>query len=257
MQFGICCSPTLAIHAAGLGFDYFESPVAELLKPREDEAAFQAALRTARESGLPCQAANVFVPADLKITGPAADLSALERFVSVAFRRAEEAGVQVIVFGSGGARRIPDGFERSTAWEQIAAFCRGMAPLAEKHGVTVAVEPLNRAECNVLTTVAESARLVRQVDHPALRLLVDAYHLLKDGDSLEDVVANADLLAHVHVATLPNRLAPALEECDLSPFFQALRRAGYHGRISFEGNLPGDWQDLRKSLAWMRNEVNQ
>lgn len=255
MQFGICCSPAAANQAAGLGFDYFESPVAELLKPREDEASFQAALQQAREAGLACRAANVFVPAELKICGPSVDLSALERFVTVAFRRAEQVGIKVIVFGSGGARRIPDGFDRAAAWAQLADFCRMLAPLAEARGVTVVVEPLNRAECNVLTSVAEAVRLVREVDHPALRLLVDAYHLLKDGDALDDVVANANLLAHVHVATIPNRLAPGLEDFDLRPFFAALHRAAYHARISFEGKMPEDWRDLGKSLAWMRSMV--
>jgi sugar phosphate isomerase/epimerase len=238
--------------AAQAGFDYFEMTVGALLKPREDDAAFAAALEGARAAGLPCPVLNVFIPADLKITGPTADLALLERYVTTACHRAAQAGVRVIVFGSGGARRIPDGFDRTAAWRQITAFCRMLAPVASAHGVTIAVEPLNKAECNVLNTVGECARLVREVNHPAIRLLVDAFHLLKDHDSIEDIVANGDILAHVHVATAPERLAPGMETCDLQPFFNALARSRYTGRVSIEGKLPDRLEDLYYSLILMK-----
>ena len=239
--------------AAQAGFDYIEMTVGELLKPREDEAACAAALAEVRQGGLPCPAGNVFVPGDLKITGPTANLALLESYVTTACHRAERAGVKVIVFGSGGARRIPDRFERSEAWKQLVAFCRMLAPVAAAHGVTVAIEPLNQAECNVLTSVGECARLVREVDQSSIRLLVDAFHLLKDHDSIEDIVVNGDILAHVHVATIPGRLAPGMETCDLAPFFTALQRAGYAGRVSIEAKLPNQAKDLRQSLELMKN----
>jgi sugar phosphate isomerase/epimerase len=252
MQFGICGNPKdVAGMAALAGFDYIEMMVGDLLKPREDEAAFTVGLAEVQKHGLPCTAVNVFVPGNLKITGPAADMALLEAYVTTACHRAEKAGVKVIVFGSGGARRIPDGFERTEAWKQLVAFCRMLAPVAAAHGVSVAVEPLNQAECNVLTSVGECARLVREVDHPAIRLLVDAFHLAKDHDSIEDIVANGDILAHVHVATVPGRLAPGMEDCDLAPFFNALVRGGYNRRISIEAILPEHWEDLRQSLELM------
>ena len=124
-----------------------------------------------------------------------------------------------------------------------------LAPIARRHGVTVVVEPLNRQECNVLTTVRECAALVREVAHPGVRLLVDAYHLLRDNDSPEDIAAHGDLLAHVHIATGCNRLAPGAEPCELAPFFAALAKAGYDGRVSIEGNIPDPAKQLPAALA--------
>jgi D-psicose/D-tagatose/L-ribulose 3-epimerase len=234
------------------GFDYFEWSVGGLLKPREDEAAFNQAMAEAQRSGLPCPVANVFIPADLKVTGPAADLAALEAYVSTACRRANQAGVQVIVFGSGGARRIPDGYGRSQAWDQLVAFGRMLGPIAASQALTIAIEPLNLAECNVLNAVGECARLVRQVNHPAIRLLVDAYHQMRDGDSLDDMLSNRDILAHIHVATIPNRLAPGMEASPLEAFFKVLGRSGYDRRVSIEGNLPGQAAELVQSLKLMK-----
>src|SRR5512141_1428350 len=148
MKFGVCCDPKLAHIAKAAGYDYFEWSVGDYLHPRESEAVFEAALEQVRAVGLPCPAANVFIPGDLKITGPNAHLESLEAFVRTALRRAEIAGVETIVFGSGGARRIPDGFGRDKAWEQLVQFGKMLAPIAAQHQVTIAVEPLNREECN-------------------------------------------------------------------------------------------------------------
>jgi sugar phosphate isomerase/epimerase len=252
MKFGICGDPEAARKAAMAGFDYFEWSVAGLLKPREEETAFDAALAEVRQTNFPCPAVNVFIPADLKITGPNANLAQLERFVTTACQRAHQAEVEIIVFGSGGARRIPDGFDRREAWQQVTAFCKMLAPIAASNGVTIAVEPLNKAECNILNTVSECAQLVKEIHHPAIRLLVDAYHLLKDNDSLQDVAANGSLLAHVHIATTDNRLAPGMETCDLQPFFNALVSSGYSGRVSIEAKLPDHVEGLQHLLEEIR-----
>ena len=252
MNIGICCGPDKAAAAAQAGFEYIEWSVGGLLKPLADRAAFDEAQRQVKASPLPCPVLNCFVPAELKITGPAVDPAALERYVTVAFERAEQAGVQTIVFGSGGARQVPDGFPATRATDQLADFCRMFAPLAQRRGVTVVIEPLNRAECNILTTVGESAALVRRVNHPAVRLLVDAYHFAKDADSFADLAASASLLAHVHLATIPNRLAPGVEPCEFGRFFQTLRKGAYAGRVSFEGKAPDSDTELAHAAALMR-----
>ncbi len=252
MQFGVCCDPSLTAAARRAGFDYAEWSVGALLMPRAPRQDFLAALKQARAAALPYPVLNGFVPADLKITGQYVDASALKEYVTVAFERAEQAGVQIIVFGSGGARQVPDGFDAGEAHKQLAGFCAMFAPIALLHGVTVVVEPLNRLECNVLNTVAECAALVREVSHPALGLLTDAYHLLRDNDSLEDVAANGGILRHAHIATVPTRVAPGAEPCDFAPFFNALARGGYTGRVSIEGSIPAPEKDLPVALNLMR-----
>jgi len=248
MEYGVCGGPEMARMAADAGYGFFEWGVPDFLKPREDPAAFQDARAQVRQVPLFCAAVNRFVPGDLKITGPDADLAALGEYATTACGRAEQAGVPVIVFGSGGARNIPDGFDRNAAWGQLVDFGRMLGPIAAAHGVTVAVEPLHQGACNVLTTVGECAALVREVDHRAIRLLVDSYHWGTDHDSAEDIVANGGLLAHVHVGTVANRMAPGLEEYDFAPFFEALKAGGYDGRVSIEAKLPDPAADLPRAL---------
>ena len=251
MQFGVCGDPAMARLAKQAGYDYFEWSVGGLLHPREEEQVFEDALAQARGAGLPCPAINVFIPADLKITGPEADLGALEAYVKTAMRRAEIAGVERVVFGSGGARRIPDGFNRPQAHLQLVEFCKMLAPIAASHGVTVVVEPLNVTETNVLNTVGESAALVKQVNHPGLQLLVDGYHWAKDSDSASDVIDSGSLLHHAHVATVDGRRPPRPGD-DCASFFEVLKRAGYDERVSIEGNIADPGTELPQALEIMR-----
>ncbi len=252
MEFGACGNPDIVSHMPE-GYSFLESTVAAMLKPREDEAAFRAALKEYKAAGLPCRVLNCFIPGELKITGPTADMAALEEYVTVALRRAEEAGVDTIVFGSGGARNYPEGFSHAQGFEQIKAFCRMLGPIAAKHKVTIVLEPLYRKGCNNLNTVAEGAALVRELDDPAIRLLADSFHVLHNEECLEDIVTHGDLIRHVHVASVPKRLAPGTDECDLAPFFNALKRANYSWRVSIEAHFPEPAKDLRLSLAAMKS----
>jgi len=251
MRYGLCCDPGLARVAADAGYDFFEFSVRSFLMPREDDAAFQAMLEQIRAVPMPCEATNCFLPGDLKITGPDVDAQAVEQYVATACRRAEEAGVEVIVFGSGAARNAPEGFPRDEASAQLVAFCRMLGPIAAAHGRTIAIEPL--CDSNMLTTVAETAALVKEVDHPAIRLLVDSFHWGRKNEPTEDIVANGSLLAHVHLGTVENRLVPGAEEYDFGPFFDALRRGGYDGRVSVEAGAPDPPNDLPRALALLKS----
>ena len=238
MQLGLCAGPEYAPAAHQAGLEYFEWSVGAYLQPRQEAAFFADTLQKVKSAPLTCPAVNVFIPGDLKITGPTVDMAALTGYVETALERARLAGIQVIVFGSGGARRVPDGFERQKAENQLLDFGRMVGQLASQVGVMIAVEPLNRKECNILNSVMESAAYVRRVNHPAVRLLVDAYHWAKEAESPDAIVQNGDLLVHAHIATPANRLPPGSEDFDFVPFFQALRQSGYQSRLSIEAALP-------------------
>lgn len=246
MQLGICGSIEIASIAHGAGFDYVEVNVVRDLRPTDPEDAVEAGLATAP---LPAPVANVFLPGTHRLTGDDVDERLLEHYVRTAFARARAAGIEIIVFGSGGARRIPDGFDPGRAWAQLVRFGRMIGPIAVEHGVTVAVEPLRYAECNVLNTVAESAQYVRDVAHPGVRLLVDAYHWAQNDEPVQSILDAGPLLVHAHIATYENRLAPGQEPCDFGPFFDALAESRYAGRLSVEARWEIDLDSAQSARA--------
>lgn len=253
MQFGVCGGPDIAEIASRASYDFGEWTVEAVLKPREPEEVFKEALAGVKNAALPYPVLNIFIPGDLKITGPEVDTGALREYVSVTFARAEQAGVEIIVFGSGGARGIPEGFDLGLAHEQLVSFSAMAGEIASGNRVTIALEHLNKGECNVLNAIGECAALVREVDHPSFQLLIDDYHLMREDDSYEEIAANVDILAHVHLATKENRLPPGAEECDFNPFFDALAGAGYDGRVSIEATMKNPEEELPEAISVMKN----
>ena len=243
MKLGVCADPKFAPALADAGFDFIELHVQNHLQTLADDTAFAPELARIQAAPIPAMAANCFLPGRLKVTGPDVDMMALEQYVTLVFSRAEKAGTGSIVFGSGGARKIPAGFDRNIAGQQLVEFGKLCGPIAQKHNVMIVVEPLNMSQgaCNVLTSIGESGRYVEAVDHPNVRLLADSFHWGLDGDSYDDLVTYGHLLRHIHVATVDSRLPPGFEPCDaFGPFFAALKAGGYAGPISIEA----EWDDM-------------
>jgi sugar phosphate isomerase/epimerase len=170
--------------------------------------------------------------------------------VAQALERIEEVGGTTVVFGSGGARRVPDDYPEDEARTQLVYFGNMLADYAGD--LTIAVEPLEPAGCNILNTIAETAQYVREVGRPGVRLLADSYHMDAQQDPWESIAESGDILAHVHCCDR-KRLPPGQGEADLPGFFEALCKGGYEGRISVECNLPDFESDARKALETIKD----
>jgi len=240
MRLGVCTPIDGANAAQDAGFDYIEPAVADLV-PDKPEAEFATVREKAAASEIKPEAFNCFIPGELNITGPDADLGALKKYVSVVCERAKKVGADVIVFGSGGARAVPEGFPVDKAMGQVSAFLDAIAPIAASPGIVIAIEPLRKAECNIINLVKEGYELARRANHSAIRGLADLYHVGQEGEPYENIIDGGELLAHVHMAHPGHRNCPLPDDgFDYKPFFRALKQANYDGRISVESG----WDDF-------------
>jgi len=235
---------------AALRFDYIELSLRDFVAlPASAQGRLGDRLLRA---GLACEACNNFFPPEIRLTGPAADLPAALRFAEAAFAVAGRLGVATIIFGSAGARNVPAGFSPDAARDQLRALLRMLGPCAEGHGITIALEHLHRGESNILNTVAECWQLAQEVAHPRVRLLVDAYHLLREKETPAILATVAPAIAHVHVAQGTDRIFPADTDADLADFFAHLRATGYAGRCSIEAQTGNFSADAARALRVCR-----
>ena len=254
MRFGVC-APLQALDAlAAAGFDYFEPPVTGLLQPDQPEAGVLPPLLAALStSQLKPETFNLLLPNDLKVVGPSTDSVRQMLYLEAAFKRAAKLGGKLLVFGSGGARRVPDGWPLEKAHQQVSAFLTTAGTIAGHFGMTIVIEPLNVAECNHINSVREAAALAEEVNHPCVGVLSDLYHITHDSQSYHETRDAARWLRHVHVAGLGRRAPTAADFEYLREYFAVLKAAGYAGCVSIEAN----WDDLEEQAAEARETTGR
>ena len=246
------CTPLANIEAAkAAGFDYVELSTSEVAAL--SDADFEQAAARIRQAGIPVPSTNLFLPATLKVTGPAIDRDQQMAYVRKAFGRLARLGTQIVVFGSGGARRVPDGFPKDQAFQQLVEFGRRIAPEARARGITIAIEPLRREETNIINSAAEGLSLVNAIGDPNFQLMVDFYHLASEKEDPAIIVRAGSHIRHLHTANPDGRVFPRTwEEYDYAPFFAALRQIGYDKRISVEASTKDLQTDAPIAIALLR-----
>jgi sugar phosphate isomerase/epimerase len=234
MQFGMYTATENAPALKAAGWDFVEENVLEFLQGQVPDEQWSG-LDRARRSPLPVLAANRLLPAALKPLGPAVDRAALELYMQRVISRAAKVGMKTLVFGSGPARTVPDGFDRATAKRQILDFLRMACPIAELHGVLIVAEHMNRGECNIINSVAEAMQYVREINHPNFQCLVDSFHFWLSDEPLASLREAMPWIRHVHVSDVRDRAAPGTTgRHDYKALFRVLKDGGYDGPITVE-----------------------
>ena len=165
----------------------------------------------------------------------------------------------VMVFGSPRQRGTADGLSRADATKNFVDGLAGVAPRAAERGVTILVEALTAAQCDVITTLAEAAAIVQQIGSPAVRTMFDTHNAV---DEREPHAALVDryfpLIRHVHVNEMDGR-RPGSGHYDFKPLLDVLRRREYRHWVSLEvfDCAPDSEKIATESLRFLEKEIGQ
>jgi D-psicose/D-tagatose/L-ribulose 3-epimerase len=242
-----------AAQLARWGFDYCEPSVVKIMSLSDAEFA-DARVKMADATTLRVEAMNILLPGDMKVVGPLVDRAKIETYTQAALARAEALGAKVVVFGSGGARKVPDSFSQTQAWSQLQDFLRSLGAEIEarNYGFVIGIEALRKAESNIVNTTAEAYQLSLDTNHPKIKIICDFFHLASEQEDPHILLKVKDRLVHLHFANACNNRAfprdPA--ECPgYAPFFANLRAINYQGRLSLEANTTDFETDAPAGLA--------
>ncbi|MBC8052217.1 MAG: sugar phosphate isomerase/epimerase [Sphingobacteriaceae bacterium] len=239
------------------GFRMIGESVGRMLSPSISEAGF--ATNKARIKNAKCKVylCNVFFPSKLKIAGPDVNEELVLRYADSVFNRAKQADIPIIVLGSGGARRIPEGYDPQRANIDFASLCRKLALLAEKHGVMIALESLEATETNFLITLTSAAQIVRMVDHKNFKLNADIFHMMREGESPQSILDAGDILVYCEIAEKEMRSLPGVKGDDFKPYLRALKKINYKGEIFIEGNTKNPASDIPLSFQYLTRQLRE
>lgn len=234
IKLGICAPPDAFETVARMGFDYMETGLVPIHRMNDEDFANLCA--RVERAPIRMEAINGMLPGTLPVTGPHVDEGALDEYLEKAFARARRLGAEVIVFGSGAARGAPAGFPMDEAWRQLFAFLKRADAHAGRHGLTIAIEPLCRPECNLLNLVSEAAAIASILNAPHVRTLADTFHMAISSEPASVLTLYGAQLAHVHIANPNGRACPEPDDGeDYAALLRALKDGGYDARVSIEG----------------------
>jgi len=112
-------------------------------------------------------------------------------------------------------------------WKWGVEAMREVAEHAEKVGVVLAMEYLNRFECYFLNTAADGARFCRDVGHPSCQMMYDTFHAHIEEKNVPDAIRSLkDCLVHVHISE-NDRSTPGKGNVRWDENFDTLKEIGY------------------------------
>ena len=214
----------------GWGFDGVEVP---LFRPAEFAASeIRRALAT---NGLECTVCSVLLDG-LSLISEDPDL---RRRTLTHLRDVIKAGAEVGATIIAGPLYCPVGYlpgRRRTAdeWKHAVEGHQALGDTLESHGVTLAIEPLNRFETFFLNTAADAEALAREIGHPRIGILFDTFHAnIEEKDIGAGFRTIGRHLRHVHTCE-NDRGVPGSGHVEWPGVFRALKEIGYDGWLTIE-----------------------
>lgn len=255
IEIGVCAPPRDLNDAIRYGFDYLE-PAAAAISAME-EASFETVKKQVLSSPIRCECYNSLIRGHkLRVVGDDVRWDSLRAYLDHTLGRCRQLGGTMAVWGSAGSRNVPPGYSREKAWSQIQDFLRRAGDVARRHHMIIAIEPLRHQESNIINTGAEALRLVHEVNHPNIKMIIDYYHLRAENENPEIIWKARKEIVHFHFANPHGRAWPKspAEDPEYGEFFKLVKKIRYHGGISIEAR--GTFaQDAAASMAFFRKEI--
>jgi len=218
------------------GFDGIEITVAYHADPAQTSQSMRREIRSHIErSAMSVSALHfIFNPGQRMTSDDPSARAEVTRHLDSVVDLAHDLGAPIVVVGGGGVRRVPADLDRSTGVSRVLEVLGTSARRAEKQGVLLGLEAINRYETNLALNLAECKRYVEEIRSPAMKVVGDTFHMNIEEASLSQAILDTGrLLGHLQVED-SHRLSPGDGHIDFPPLLRALQKIGYEGYLSFE-----------------------
>ena len=250
-----------------LGYDGVEiAPVTLSDEPHLLPAARRKEIvKIATDAGLPITSLHYLMVAPKGLSITAKDAETRKRTFDVMrglVQLGADLGAKLLIHGSPAQRQLEPGDE-ADSHKRGVEYCAAAGEAARAAGITYLLEPLARGHTAFVNTVEEAAAIVRTIDNPSLRTMLDCSAAgLSEAEPVADVLTKwlpSGLLAHIHFND-PNRRGPGEGDMQFGPIVAALKAAGYPGIAAIEPFIyePDGPACAARAIGYMRGviEVN-
>ncbi len=124
--------------------------------------------------------------------------------------------------------------EKARHWKAVVRNLKKVCAYAEKKGVQICLEPLNRFETDFINTCDQGLKMLKDVDSPVLKLHLDTFHMnIEEKNQAKAIKKAGKKLAHFH-ACGSDRGTPGNDHIDWPSIAAALKAAKYEGDVVIE-----------------------
>ena len=234
MKIGVCMKAEEALSSFPAAADYVDVLAYPLLDLSSD--VWRDVKHAVSTGECKVYSSVCLFPATLRLTGEEFDLTAVRDFSDRVLHAQAELGIKTVVFGSGGARCIPEGFSHERARDQLDEAGACLADLAKSYGQKIAVEFLSSKEDNTFNTLSTTVRYIERLGRDNMGVTLDFYHFNNSGEELSLIEKYKDLVLHAHIASPTRKACQSAEDW---AFFRErvalLEKIGYTGNLTYEG----------------------
>ena len=144
--------------------------------------------------------------------------------------------------------------EQKKEFDLVVKNLKPLAKYAEKKGIELCIEPLNRFETDFLNTCDKGLKLIKAIGSKAVKLHLDTFHMNIEEKNQADAIRKAGKnLGHFH-ACGSDRGTPGADHIDWKPIVKALNDIGYTGDIVIESFTTDVKVIARAAAIWRRIE---
>lgn len=167
------------------------------------------------------------------------------------------------MYSAVGKARMVSPEQRKIEWDRAVNNLQKVCQMAGDKGLSIALEPLNRFESDLINTAEDVMRLIDDINHPAAKVLLDGFHMAIEEPDLEKAITSVgDRLIHVQVSE-NYRGTPGTGQTPWFALKSGLEKINYSGVVSIESFTPEIkelagavciWKNLAKSQDGFASE---
>ena len=177
----------------------------------------------------------------------------MQRLVDIAGVLGTDIVMGPLYSATGRAQAVPAA-EYKQQWRTVRGHLKTICDYAEAHGKVICLEPLNRFETDFLNTVEQGMQMIREVKSPALKLLLDTFHMNIEEKHPADAIRHAGRhVGHIH-ASASDRGTPGNDHVDWPGVAQALKDIRYDGAVVIESFTQDVKVIARAAAIWRKIE---
>ncbi|MHB8278239.1 MAG: sugar phosphate isomerase/epimerase family protein [Candidatus Humimicrobiaceae bacterium] len=236
-----------------MGFDGIEVAL-----EKKGDLEYKKTLKVFKDNGLVCSSICGLFGEDRDIRGPKKEyIEGGFAYIKDCLEACVELDCNLFVgpvySAVGRANMVPEN-ERKVQWNTVVENLGKACEWAQKYGVFIAIEPLNRFETDFINICKDAVRMIKDVGSKMLKIHLDTFHMsVEEKNSAMAVLDAGDLLYMLH-ASENDRGAAGTGQVHWKAIADALRRINYDKWVVIESFTPENKVIAKAASIWRQTE---